>query len=142
LKRTQRTKPCHDCPFAKHTAPGALGGSTPEVYMGQIQGPFWLPCHNSSGYEESRRDPGHEQCAGAAIFRANTGLEQLMPSALLHLPADDSQVFRGPVEFLQHHLGFTPEQVLAWFRANPPQKLLQDELAKQEAQVMLLPKKP
>lgn len=142
LKRTQRTRPCHDCPFARHTKDGALGGGAPETYLGQILGPFWLPCHNSAGYEENRRDPTHEQCAGAAIFRANVGVDVMMPSALLHLPKGDPQVLTGPIEFLQHHCRMTDEQATAWLNAHPPDKMLRDELAKQEAQLMLLPRKP
>lgn len=141
MKRTQRTSPCHDCPFARHTPPGALGGAAPEIYFGQIMGPFWLPCHNSAGYEENRRDPTHEQCAGAAGFRANVGVDVLMPQALLHLPKDHPAVLAGPVEFLEHHCKMTREEALTWLNQHPPEKMLRDELAKQEAQFMLLPRK-
>lgn len=138
MKRTQRDKPCQDCPFARHTPSGALGGGAPETYLGQILGPFWLPCHNSAGYEQNRMDMRHEQCAGAAIFRANVGVDAMMPSALLHLPKGHPSVLTGPVEFLQHHCQMTGDEAVAWLGQHPPDKMLQDELAKQEAKFMLV----
>lgn len=94
------TRLCKDCPFAKHTPAGALGGGPLEMYVGQIIGPFWLPCHNSPGYVQKKINLEDQQCAGAAIFRANLGVDALMPDALLHLPAGDLSVFPGLLEFV------------------------------------------
>lgn len=92
------------CPFRRDTPPGELGGSTTDVYVGQAHGPFWLPCHNSPGYSsETRRDPKHAQCAGAAIFRANTGRASALPAGLLSLPPDKEKVFGSYAEFVSHH---------------------------------------
>lgn len=96
-------KPCHDCPFIRTTEPGELGGSSPFVYIGQAFGPFLLPCHNSPGYEEDKRDPDHLQCVGAAIFRANCDVADKMPPQLLRMEKDSVLVFGSPAEFVAHH---------------------------------------
>ena len=76
------SKPCGGCPFARvnsNEKPNP-GGSTPEVYLGQTRGPFWLPCHKDRNYEGKKSDPSKvKQCGGAAIFRANTGPRYKLP---------------------------------------------------------------
>lgn len=119
----QRTSPCHACPFARHCKPGALGGSHPDVYVGQAPLPFWLPCHQSDNYRHKESDVNEvEQCAGAAIFRSNIGVADRMPSSLLSLPRDTARVFATLADFYAHHTGrsrielakmLTPEYVAA-----------------------------
>lgn len=134
------SRPCKDCPFARHTPPGALGGGSLEMYLGQVVGPFFLPCHNSPGYKQSVINLNDRQCAGAAVFRANLGVDVLMPDSLLHLPAADPLVFVGPLEFLMHHGKMTRIEAHQWRHRNPFGQLLRQELAKQEAKVWLMPK--
>jgi hypothetical protein len=104
-----RKHPCPGCPFSRAIAPGATGGSDPKVYVGQAAGPFWLPCHQDRNYDSSnpRGSMSHtgeiEQCAGAAIYRANTGVSESMPGALLALPEDREAVFASPAELIAHH---------------------------------------
>lgn len=110
-KQCQHTKPCKGCPFSRNTEPGSLGGSAPEVYIGQSEGPFWLPCHNSKGYRGNSTNYGEvTQCAGAAIYRSKIGVADKMPAALLTLDADNDEVFNSHAEFLAHHSGLTLEE--------------------------------
>lgn len=97
--------PCNTCPFNKKVKPGELGGSHPMVYIEQIHGPYWLPCHSHTNYKDPnwKRDFSKPQCAGAAIFRANLQIDNKMPEFLHHLPASN-QVFKNEEEFLLHHL--------------------------------------
>jgi hypothetical protein len=113
-------KPCKECPFSRTIEPGNLGGSAPEVYVGQIVLPFWLPCHCSANYRGKETDVNEvSQCAGAAIMRANLGVH--VPRALLSLPPGPD-AFESLAEFYAHHAGIsidsareylTPEKVRA-----------------------------
>lgn len=107
-------KPCKGCPFSRCTTPGALGGSPADVYVGQIVGPFWLPCHSPTDYQGKASKPDEApQCAGAAIFRHRINVSHMMPKFLLSL--DDSsdtanEVFTSVEEFYQHHEGMSPSE--------------------------------
>jgi hypothetical protein len=101
----QHKTPCKDCPFRR--VHGVLGGSEPEVYLGQVCLPnFWLPCHRTPGYQ-GKESMFEEtlQCAGAATFRANIGVNPVPP--LLQVPADTQWVYRDPAEFYAHYKGIT-----------------------------------
>jgi len=103
----KRKKPCKECPFRKdNTLKGEHpGGAHPFVYVGQSLGPFWLPCHMDKNYNDKKSDPKVvDQCAGAAIYRANTGLAERMPEQILALPEDKELVFATHEEFLGHYL--------------------------------------
>lgn len=108
----QHKSPCSACPFHRGVQPDALGGSSPEKYVGQVTGPFWLPCHMHSNFADPnwKTDTSKAQCAGAAIFRANVGVIDKMPDALLHLPPDPNKVFASYTEFYAHHKQITVEQ--------------------------------
>ena len=98
-------EPCGACPFRRSTEPGALGGSPPEVFIGQAHGPFWIPCHRT--YEpgvsaKEQRPDRAEQCAGCAIYRSNVEVADRMPEPLLRLPADKDKVFATPAEFIKY----------------------------------------
>lgn len=97
-------KPCKGCPFSPDTRPGNLGGSGPEVYLGQAVGPFALPCHSASGYVQDVETAFRGRpCAGVAIFRANIGVADLMPPAIHREAADPELAFPTPEAFLAHH---------------------------------------
>jgi hypothetical protein len=88
----QHERPCSDCPWARASLAGWLGGNTVEEWLGFARGEGAIPCHVLDGAE----------CAGAAIFRAN--ISKLPRNrAVLRLPADPQAVFANPMEFLAHH---------------------------------------
>lgn len=98
-------EPCPQCPFSRSVAPGALGGTRPEAYVGQAAGPFSLPCHMHCDFD----DPDWKskvtlvpQCAGAASYRTHTGVADRMPEGIPILPANP-QVFSSAAEFMSHH---------------------------------------
>lgn len=126
-------KPCSDCAFVRTSTPGNLGGSAPEVYVGQSIGPFFIPCHLT--YEL-----GDEKligklnctggCAGSAIYRANLGVDHMMPEGINKLPADRDLVFSTHAEFVAHHRQITVEEAFDLLGSRPPLQLLKDELNK------------
>lgn len=131
MSTKQRTTPCRDCPFRRDVKPGTLGGSTSTVYVGQSIGPFVLNCHRAEGYEEmltTGKCLDVEQCAGAAIYRANLGVDDRLPSRLLRLPADSELVFDSHVEFVAHHEQVTTEMAIAYLAVYPPRIWLSEQL--------------
>lgn len=135
-------KPCAECPFSKATAPGMTGGSDPGVYIGQGMGPFFLPCHMDPKYYEDRNSLELTQCAGAAIYRANIGVSDIMPDTLLSLPPDKDLVFADPAELLSHHLQVNVGMASIMLLQMPPERLLQIEMDKvTKKMIHLVPKK-
>lgn len=142
--QVQHTSPCKECAFVRTIEPGALGGSSPETYIGQCHGPYVVPCHlrHNCDNDEARRNPNNAQCAGVAVFRANTGradeLLQLMPPHIrekfLWLPKDTEHVFATNAEFLAHHKQITLEEAEKELAETPPEVLLQIELRRPGAQ--------
>jgi len=117
FKETKSKKPCMGCPFKKvntNEKPNP-GGSHPFVYLGQIHGPFWLPCHQDKNYEgKGSNTETVGQCRGAAIFRSNCGVEEgRLPKQLLSLPEDKENVFGSEAEFAHHYL---ESQNLDWWK--------------------------
>jgi hypothetical protein len=133
----QHTEPCGDCPFRRTCPPGKLGGSPPETYIGQIFGPFWLPCHCShdSTKLEERLDHNNTQCAGAAIHRSNIGVADRMPELLLHLPENKEIVFATQAEFLAHHVELPLVEAEFLLKQVPPSLffMVEDRIAKARA---------
>ena len=110
-------KPCKTCPFSRtgeHKNKPDIGGSLPEKYLGQIRGPFYLPCHNSKNYspDTTTRENTHS-CAGAAIFRANSKIPYKLPEGILILPEDHELVFSNEEEFYEHYYGESSEDKLS-----------------------------
>jgi len=104
--KSNRTKPCKECPFAKNNNLKGFkpGGADPLVYVGQSEGPFWLPCHMEKEYNGKDTDPSKvNQCAGAAIYRANVGVASKMPEKILALPEDKDNVFNTHAELYAHY---------------------------------------
>lgn len=102
-------KPCPECPFNRRVSPGTLGGSPVTTYIGQIFGPFVIACHMHLDFQDPAwRDltaySQTPQCAGAAVLRANIGVDVLMPPALPRAQADRTTVFADIAEFTAHHL--------------------------------------
>lgn len=108
--------PCPECPFSRSVTPGALGGSSPFKYIGQIIGPFVLPCHmhcdfNDPQWREKSADT--PQCRGAAEMRANIGVQDLLPVQFQRVPTNHEGVFSTLPEFLAHHGKMPLEQARA-----------------------------
>lgn len=102
----QNNKACPECPFSRKSTRGALGGSPIGTYLGQIIGPFFMPCHMARDYKgnDTPLSDKHAQCAGAAIMRANLKIGHLMPDPLLKLEhSSDPNVFDTLEEFILHH---------------------------------------
>lgn len=91
-RKQQHTQPCTDCPFARTALRGWLGGCTPEEYLALAHGDEPILCHAT----------GNQQCAGAAVYRANVG-KHCRERTALKLAADREEVFATPMEFLEHH---------------------------------------
>ena len=124
--------PCSSCPFRKDSTPGHLGGSAPEVFVGQAFGPFVLPCHKACDFDDPlwrEKALDTPQCAGAAIFRANTEQADRMPPAIHRLPKSKA-VFDSPSEFLMHHHRITIYQARDILRETPPLALALIEMHK------------
>ncbi len=90
--KSQHTKPCDDCPWARTALKGWLGSNTAEEWIGAAHGEARVECHSLTGV----------QCAGIAIYRANNG-KLPRDLSILRLPPDESKVFATPTEFLEHH---------------------------------------
>jgi hypothetical protein len=126
-------KPCPKCPFRKDIEPGALGGSPTETYIGQIHGPFMLPCHMHCNFDDPFwKDKVIEtpQCIGAAIFRTHVNVVPL-PKPIIVLPASDI-VFKDEAEFIAHHDKCSRRVAEAFLQAYPPKRLLIHQLMKPE----------
>lgn len=136
------TKPCGSCPFSKTCEPGALGGSPITTYLGQICGPFMLPCHSQKGYKGNDTAMEAEQCRGAAIFRANIGVADMMPDMILGLPAlSDPNVFPTLTSFIRHHVPDATDNKVAAMIALIPE-FLHEELEKAKAKGRIRPVPP
>lgn len=90
--KCQHTVPCSDCPWTRKSLPGWLGSLTPAQWIVAAHGEGTAECHTLLG----------AQCAGFAIYRANTGKLPRDPKTL-RLPANTKLVFTHPNEFLRHH---------------------------------------
>ena len=148
-------RPCAECPFSKTVQPGTLGGSDVSVYVGQAIGPFWLPCHMDTDFQDPnwKQDITKAQCAGAAIFRANLGISDYMPDFLHRLPPDTLPALRqrrspdrntvlsfaSHAELVAHHRQCSVTEAEAWLEKNPPTELLRVELNKIEAKRRAVP---
>jgi len=116
------------------TTPGALGGSAPEVYIGQVYGPFLLPCHKHVDFSDpqwKQKVMGTPQCAGAAMFRKAQGLDQYLPEAI-HTLEPEGPVLSDPAAFYAHHKQITKAGAIEVLRHRPPHVLLAEQLSRQD----------
>jgi hypothetical protein len=88
----QHTKPCAGCPWLRTSLEGYLGNNSPERWIQIAHGEHYIDCHNTT----------NQQCAGAAIYRANV-CKSVKDERALTLPPDEESVFATPMEFLAHH---------------------------------------
>ncbi len=128
--------PCAACPWRRDSKPGGLGSKEPtETFIGQVYGPFYLPCH--CGYPRDGSDPDWKekalkapQCAGAAIFRANIGVSRHLPEQLHRLPADPAKVFETAEEFTAHHKKCSLDHASDLLALTTPQELLRQQISR------------
>ena len=133
FKETKQKKPCMGCPFKRENTNEKTnpGGSHPFVYLGQANGPFWLPCHQDKNYEgKGSNVETVSQCRGAAIFRSNCSTPHTLPKELLSLPEDKENVFASEAEFAQHYLGGTLEYWAAALHQTQLNALTHNEMNK------------
>lgn len=90
--KRQITKPCTDCPWRRDSLPGWLGGASSSEWVRAAHGEDKVPCHVH----------GNVQCAGLAVYRANTA-KSCRDSSIIKLPKDKTSVFASPAEFINHH---------------------------------------
>ena len=88
----QHTSPCADCPWARKSLNGWLGGASIDWWLQAARGEGVIPCHALTG----------AQCAGAAIFRRHI-CKLPRDRDALKLPADQVKVFAHDAEFRDHH---------------------------------------
>jgi hypothetical protein len=88
----QHKKPCSDCPFSRKALRGWLGGTTADEWIASVHGEALVECHTIS----------NQQCAGAAIYRANN-YKVCRRTDALRLPPNTELAFASPQEFLNHH---------------------------------------
>lgn len=129
--------PCNECAFRRDSKPGidALGGAPAEVYVGQIHGPFRIPCHrhypkNDSDQEWRNNDSTMfeiPQCAGSAVFRANLGRNNTVPKDM-RLDPDRATVFSSYAEFYAHHKSISLFEAERQLSVRPPATLLLEEM--------------
>jgi hypothetical protein len=120
--RKQHSAPCSDCPWARKSLKGWTGSNTSAQWL-HVARDYWHPiaCHTRrvaedvliKAYTKGSIDNhltlaaegclGHWQCAGAAIYRANTSVFRFPTRPWLQLPANRISVFASPAEFLAHH---------------------------------------
>ena len=127
------SRPCPSCPWRRDVTPGTLGGSPAETFIGQAHGAFPLPCHCRTDFSDPEwrlKAINSPQCAGAAIYRANTGVAPSLPDFIHHLPADRTTVFAAPEEFLAHHNGCSVEHAGDLLAITPPAALTRRQLAR------------
>jgi hypothetical protein len=130
-------KPCKTCPFSRTVEPGALGGSPIHVYLGQIQGKFWLPCH--SQYAEAVGTVRDPHCVGASIMRANLGIN---PSPALPTEGKNTEiVFNDLAEFAAHHFGgyLTTQEVRQALTPEALKFFLDAEIRRGQGKMHILP---
>ncbi len=93
----QHKKPCSDCPWARRSLAGWLGGFPLRDWLLAAHSEERIECHTKRGFDKDT-----PQCAGAAIYRSNVAKLPRDPSILI-LPKDVEIVFATPMEFERHH---------------------------------------
>ena len=77
------------------------------------------------------------QCAGAAIFRANSKQPYKLPDQLLSLPENHEKVFSNEAEFFAHYKGYSFEKCQRMLTPEALDNLMLKELRKSEVKRML-----
>lgn len=103
----QHKNPCATCPFTSKSKPGATGGSSVAVYVGQLFLPYQIACHERINYDDPNwKETCNDlpQCVGHAMVRESMGVAELIPDQLLKIRRDPKTgAFRDIYEFWAHH---------------------------------------
>lgn len=127
--------PCKNCPYKKDaTVEGPfIGGTHISEYIGQLLGPFWLPCHADPNYEGNSTPTGStSKCRGAMRMRykmpnrSDFDAHDLLSTA----PDINNEVFDNIYEFLQHYLKIPMVKVTQMYDSKTLGKLVVEERLK------------
>lgn len=124
-------KPCSECPFNKQnkleTITEKLGHASPFTYVGQILGPFSLPCHKDKNYKGKETVHNEvNQCVGAAMFRKQLKINYLPKQLPLIEP--DELCFKSIEEFLATYLETSEEEIKSKYKLADYYHMLEKEL--------------
>lgn len=90
----QHKKPCADCPWRRNAVKGWLGDQSAKEWIRDVHGEALIQCHVHTQHDQ--------QCAGAAIYRANVH-KVTRRKECLRLPPDKDGVFGSADEFRNYH---------------------------------------
>jgi hypothetical protein len=82
----------------------------------------------AAGYAKGSQDFTLPQCAGAAIFRANTGWADEMPIGFHELPADRETVYADPAQLIAGREGVSELVARSILLFVTPEKMCRAEL--------------
>lgn len=98
---------CKECPLARTSVAGYLGGYSPEAYIAMLHGDADVACHLSPGFQDHPQTfATMRSCTGVAHYRANVGK---LPrgkngaDAVKQAGVNREAAFASPAEFLAHH---------------------------------------
>lgn len=100
--------PCVECPVARASVPGQLGGYTAEQYLYILHSYADIACHLSPGFPKKLAT--QRSCTGVAMYRANCGVKAggHAAEAIEHIGENTELSFANQSEFRTHHTGEHP----------------------------------
>lgn len=119
--RLPTKKPCVDCPLARTSKPGALGGYTVQQYLEVLYSRADIACHLSPGFPNNLEE--QRSCTGVAMYRANAGVPTFgnAARAVRHVDADREAAFASLEEFTAHHHPALDDEAAAILSASDEQ---------------------
>jgi hypothetical protein len=100
-------KHCVECPLARASEPGRLGGYTVQQYLDVLHGVADLACHLSPGFPRNLAE--QRSCTGVAMFRNHTGIPaqghatESAAESMARVGENTDLVFASDAEFAEHH---------------------------------------
>jgi hypothetical protein len=96
-------KPCVECPLARASVPGRLGGYTVDQFLYILHSPGDIACHLSPGFPHTLQT--QRSCTGVAMYRANNGITAWghAEESTQAIGPDTELSFTSPDEFRAHH---------------------------------------
>lgn len=95
--------PCVECPLARASIPGRLGGYTVQQYLDILHSRADIACHLSPGFPKVMAT--QRSCTGVAMYRANCGVIAggHAEEATRFIGRNYDLVFSHQREFRSHH---------------------------------------